>query len=488
MTDTSDWSTNSTSAFKISLVAPESSKLRILSTFSPKFTYSIFGEEESIFGYKDLKIQLRFHACDMRPHLQITSAKKFPVQGEVVPEDVEGILRDYLPEIAFEKAKNFEKTVNKSEVINDAWTPPGDLLETYKIGEENGVLYEIWMGGLADRAVQQLIKRIQILVPLFIEGGTLIDIEDQEALPRWTIFLLYKKNSKAPKGTSPYTFMGFSTVYKYYMLRTPFKDSTETDSLDFVLPFENTSLENFPCRSRISQFIILPSSQGGGHGSKLYNSIYQHYLKHSPTVEITIEDPNESFDDLRDYNDLTYLRTLPEFTTLALDTSFKVKRLVSTASFFDPAPIKDLREKTKIVPRQFARLVEMQLLSKIPLSIRQSLLHVAKKGTAAEQKLQEHEYYLWRLLAKDRLYRHNKQALMQLDRAERVEKLNEVVNGVEADYARLLRDLGNKNRLADMPPTNGKLASNKRCAIEFQEGTGGSSSASRKKARVADDA
>jgi histone acetyltransferase 1 len=39
-----------------------------------------------------------------------------------------------------------------------------------------------------------MIKRIQILVPLFIEGGTLVELDEPDwALERWTVFFLYEK-------------------------------------------------------------------------------------------------------------------------------------------------------------------------------------------------------------------------------------------------------------------------------------------------------
>ena len=60
-------------------------------------TYSIFGEEEQVFGYKGLKINLRFNAHDMRPQLQVLYTKKFKAVGETEPTDVNGILEEYLP-------------------------------------------------------------------------------------------------------------------------------------------------------------------------------------------------------------------------------------------------------------------------------------------------------------------------------------------------------------------------------------------------------
>ncbi len=37
-------------------------------------------------------------------------------------------------------------------------------------------------------------------------------------------------------------------------------------------------------------------------------------------MEITVEDPNEAFDDLRDVVDLKFLRQLPEFNAITLNT------------------------------------------------------------------------------------------------------------------------------------------------------------------------
>ncbi len=60
-------------------------------------TYSIFGENESIFGYQGLKIDLRYNACDMYPRLQITYNKKYKTVGEVEATDLKAILEPYLP-------------------------------------------------------------------------------------------------------------------------------------------------------------------------------------------------------------------------------------------------------------------------------------------------------------------------------------------------------------------------------------------------------
>ena len=84
-------------AITISLVTPTESGFKTIESFHPNFTYPIFGEEEQIFGYKNLKVNLYYNATDMRPHLAVSSAKKFPSIGEVEPFNVVEEMKEYLP-------------------------------------------------------------------------------------------------------------------------------------------------------------------------------------------------------------------------------------------------------------------------------------------------------------------------------------------------------------------------------------------------------
>ena len=68
-----------------------------LSSFHPQFTYPIFGEEESIFGYQGLRISLRFAAHDLQPNVRITFDKKFKPVGDTKAADIQEILQDWIP-------------------------------------------------------------------------------------------------------------------------------------------------------------------------------------------------------------------------------------------------------------------------------------------------------------------------------------------------------------------------------------------------------
>lgn len=79
------------------MVVPDAGAAKTLHTFNPKMTYSIFGDDERIFGYKGLKINLRYNASDMRPNLQVSYSKKFAAVGETEATDVKELLEPFLP-------------------------------------------------------------------------------------------------------------------------------------------------------------------------------------------------------------------------------------------------------------------------------------------------------------------------------------------------------------------------------------------------------
>ena len=250
--------------------------------------------------------------------------------------------------------------------------------------------------------------------------------------------------------SSPYSLVGYSTTYhflSYQPSSSPSKSSSHTFTLPPDDPFSPTSL---PTRARISQFLILPHHQSHSHGTHLFNTLTSTFLS-SPTIsEITVEDPSEAFDDLRDYCDYTRLLNNGTFSQISLNTSLPskvtTKRIgvrVPTSQLLDIPLITSLRQKNKLAPRQFARLVELYLFSRIPRSVRVSgtaRLTQKARTTNEDDKM----WYYWRLLVKQRVYKKNRDVLMQLDRLERVEKVEETVGEVVGDYERLLRGLEGK--------------------------------------------
>lgn len=64
--------------------------------FGPTFTYPIFGEDEKIFGYSDLLLNLRFRAHDLKLSLDIQWDKKWQPIGETKAMDLKEMLKDFI--------------------------------------------------------------------------------------------------------------------------------------------------------------------------------------------------------------------------------------------------------------------------------------------------------------------------------------------------------------------------------------------------------
>ena len=90
-------STNANEALEISFVQAAPGSLRVLSSFHPQFTYPIFGDEERIFGYQNLKLNLRFAAHNLRPNLEVLYDKKFKAVGDTKATEIEETLGEWTP-------------------------------------------------------------------------------------------------------------------------------------------------------------------------------------------------------------------------------------------------------------------------------------------------------------------------------------------------------------------------------------------------------
>ncbi|KAK9240154.1 acyl-CoA N-acyltransferase [Lipomyces kononenkoae] len=421
-----EWTADANRAVTISLVRHDGTTVG--SGFHPQFTYPIFGEAEVIYGFKDLDIELKFGSTDLVPYLKVSYSdiledkedlarviennKKQKRQDDETgdgneldgqddqhngDEEQDGdnpdtTLRGFLPKDLFTEENQW------LEKVKDAartFTPPGELVGSYNY---NNLTFEIWRAPISDEKQRVLHERMQIFVLFFIEGGSYIDSADD----RWRIYTLYEKSADGV-----YTFAGFTTVYSYLW----YKNAEVYDSSTRLAAESDDDFFNLYQRKRISQFVILPPFQGQKHGPKLYNTLMDEFYKDALVKEVTVEDPNVAFDDMRDRCDMERLD----------------KYGIWNDDGFTDAPvskewIRFAQAKTKIIPRQFQRVMEMALLRRLKNSDR-------------------NEYRNYRLQVKQRLFKHNKEALKDLDKSERIEKIDEAYRSVEEDYYRLLNSV-----------------------------------------------
>ncbi|KAK6543878.1 histone acetyltransferase 1 [Orbilia ellipsospora] len=413
-----DWTVpKANDAIHISLVPPSSfPESQKTHSFNPALTYQLF-DNETIYGYKNLSVDLQFRQDDMSPSLCVKYDEKLPTAGassadaedEEKIDQVEEILQGYLP----------SDTPSTLDLSPSSFTPPGALVNTYT---RDNSTYEIYHSNLSDPQTRTLIHRMQILVLFFIEAGSAIDTqeEDEWLRNRWDVFLLYERLPD-----SKFSFVGYCTVHKYwYFTKSPNDTAAGTEfSLDALQ--SQTFARQY--RARISQFLILPPFQQKGHARELYAIIIKTYLAIEEVKEITVEDPSTRFEELRDVADF---KRLKENNILSGD----VPELLLLRQKPAKEWIETQRGIAKMPLRQFQRMIEMLLLAKIFQS---------EGGDV------EHQKHRFELYVKERLYRHNRDVLVQLEKGERAEKLTETYMNVTVDYEFLLSKAGQKTSFGD---------------------------------------
>ncbi len=312
-------------------------------------------------------------------------------------------MNKFLPENDFfTKESEWEESRIKER---ESFIIPGEFIYGYE-SEEGGGYFGIFKTNLKDLLSLKLHLRMQIFVLLFIEAGSYIDETD----PQWELFLLYE--IKSPKSNVALSFIGFSTTYSYWSYQG-FEDFDKESSAQVL-----------KTRKRISQFVILPPYQHKTHGRELYQNIIKLWENDDYVTEITVEDPSEAFDDLRDRCDLARLAT------------YNVWKAPEFKAPIDNIWIKKTQSKYKIDQTEFQRLIELGLLKYL--------------------KSDPESIKLYRLQVKSRLYKKNKEALDGLEPQEKKSKIQEVYDRLVVDYHRLLEKVDFNDSFDDNEPSTKK--------------------------------
>ncbi|KAF8810097.1 histone acetyltransferase type B [Phlegmacium glaucopus] len=427
----SEWTVDANEALTLSLVRSQKDKDALADDetyekFHPNFTYPIYGEEEKIYGYQDLVIDLRFASGSLEQYLAVKYSEKLGSTSTV--DDVEGTLRQFIPPGYRTDEPSFLELVE-----NDAMTfkPQGQKVFSYTRPlshtsskgkgkssdldpQSQDVLeFEVYHTTWNTPGFREYHRRMQLFVLLYIEAGSYIN-EEEDTWEFVTLFEKRKRRDASQEAT--YHFVGYSSLYPFY---------------------------HFPekVRLRLSQFVILTPYQRQGHGSELYRAIYQYIVNRDGIAELTVEDPAEAFEDLRDKNDLQMLLSNQQFMAEGFGGQEShgggrvsgigragksgrggAKKGASGGKLVPPVDkvwVEKWRKQLKIAGRQFQRLVEMLIL-----------LHLDPSDSAGLRA--------YRLHVKERLYRFNFEILAQLEKQERHDKLEETFQSVREDYHRIL--------------------------------------------------
>ncbi|XP_021938160.1 histone acetyltransferase type B catalytic subunit isoform X2 [Zootermopsis nevadensis] len=364
-------------------------------SFKPVMSHQVFGDRESIFGYQDLKIQLYYSAARLTTYFGITYTDK------VTPDKFEGIEADEIFDKISEKLQpgfytnlddfcsHLEKDVN--------FVPFGELQHSFATDDGNRS-WEIYMCEVTTPGFLTYHERLQTFVLWFIDAASFIDSDDDH----WRFFLIYEKYYV--DGNMCYAIAGYATVYEYYAY---------PDNI----------------RPRISQMLVLPPFQRFGLGAQLLDNIYRHYIKQLRVTDITVEDPSDDFQRLRDFLDARNCGKLPSFQPRMLEEGFQDEMVA------------EAKAKLKINKKQARRVYEILRLQMTDIhnseQYRRYRLDVKNRLNVPYQKeQQELKRY------KERLKDATLQAALSFaDSSQRLESLEREYREVEGQYQQVLQRL-----------------------------------------------
>lgn len=263
--------------------------------FSPEFVHQHFGENETIFGYEDLSVNIFYSDVSLYFFPEISFSKEVSkVDKDLKADDILKLVRDQLPEdqmdIIVESKDVFQTILLKQKNFK----PFGEMISKFTSRGKNFELYKVSESD--EEGFDKYLARAQTLALWYIDAAQYTDNTD----PLWVHYFLYeRKISDEGDGSVRYSLAGYSSLYRFY-----------------AYPQNE--------RPRIAQILLLPQYRGGGNGAKLLQSIYND-LYTKVVLDITAEDPADNFIYLRDYVDSVNCAQLPEFSPERLKKGFSVE-------------------------------------------------------------------------------------------------------------------------------------------------------------------
>ncbi|GLG96560.1 Histone acetyltransferase type B catalytic subunit [Gryllus bimaculatus] len=266
--------TNANEALELKLVRKSEDIEDDSLAFNPEMTHQVFGDSETIFGYRDLKIKLYYSAAALTTYLGVSYTSKADVDkfDGVEADDIEGNLSKVIQRGYLTNLDDFRKAVLK----DNKFVPFGELLRSFNIeAQENqpSKSYEVYQCDVKVPGFYKFHERLQTFILWYIDAASFIDIDDD----KWKFFVVYEKYKV--NGDTLYAVAGYATVYEYYA---------------------------YPknIRPRIGQILVMPPFQRQGLGVQLLRAIYQYYVPNPDVIDITVESPSDEFQRVRDYVDV----------------------------------------------------------------------------------------------------------------------------------------------------------------------------------------
>ncbi|EGR28703.1 hypothetical protein IMG5_170030 [Ichthyophthirius multifiliis] len=291
--------------------------------FKPLYVHQIYGQNEEIEGYEGLKVNIFILAGSLETLVEFQYEKKLQNCEDFLKK-----LKEFCFLEGFEtNRKKFLEKIKEEQFFK----PKGELIYEYKVSnsEEKEQIFQIfYFNSKLHHFLENYKKKFQVFLKFFIEVASFVE-ESQY----WHYFLTFKYNTI----NNSYTFVGLGNKY------------------EFMFDSQNS-------RHRISQLMVLPPFQRAGHASQILKQMYEHAQKDSKCNEITVEDPSQDFQIVRDIVQCEFV-----IKNNFWDWVQSVKKInkVEELEKIMISNIQEIFQKTKIPKQQIQRIFEILILSKI---------------------------------------------------------------------------------------------------------------------------
>jgi histone acetyltransferase 1 len=241
--------------------------------FKPEFVHQIFGDEETIFGYRGLRVNYYLTPGSLEAHIGLDYVEKVTERFDgLEPDDVLDAFAKFGCSPGF--TRNLDVFCAEKLPADKLFRPFGIKCHEYQRASNNSKTrhYEVYkidasMPEFTTPKFIQYMDRVQTLLVFYIESASMLASED----PQWTFFLTYERLDD-----SAYATVAFVSLYNYY-----------------AYPDKK--------RSRVSQVFVMPTHQCLGHGAELVEAVYRDAISDPCVLDITAESPSPQFIKIRDY-------------------------------------------------------------------------------------------------------------------------------------------------------------------------------------------
>lgn len=225
----------------------------------PTFTHQLFENENIQIPLKlnEIKVEIEININNLQSNLIVYNSNE-EITNEIT-QKIDPLLSNDTFEWIFDR---FEP--------QDTFTIQNEKQEENEEEKEKENI-EFYLLTQHDRGAGELLSRAEKIAMWYIETASSIDFNDD----KWEVVYIVKRIGEQKM------FVGYCTLYTFH---NPFLGS----------------------KIRICQVLILPPFQGHGYGRKLLLFIYNLAASRSNISEITVEDPAEGFQNLRDLVDMEW--------------------------------------------------------------------------------------------------------------------------------------------------------------------------------------